>query len=482
MGGARDGGSKVGGGGGGKGGTQFLDWRCTFAGCTFRNYGWRTRCLRCEALPPAGARVPKGSGKGGGDGVGGIASRQLQQAEAARRDQQRALDRVRNERNDEISKLRKELAEVKRQQAAAAGATVVDIAADDDAAEQEDTDDGKEELLVGEIKSLEALVKGLPEEVLFRSTTQRRIDDAKNELQEIRERKGGPGAKVILVAGKHQKELRTARTKLLKRTKAQEKLEGEVDELEDKLKGLREQLVAKQSELCKTKEEVQAAREELQRLTRASAEEDDAASGGAAKDGAQLGNQDVGQLLERLAQALPPTANAVLAGLRQEAAQYQAQLQAQQEQLRQQQAAAADAAASAAGAVPAAPAPPPQSQQPQPPGPPLLVQDGDDLGVDDMDDLDEKTVELLGVADAVLDAAAEGGLLAAEATAGGSNRRRAALVDHLKRRGTASTSLQGVIKDLKNKKSKAEARAAAAAAAAAAKAAAGADKEGAPQA
>ncbi len=482
MGGARDGGNKVGGGGGGgKGGTRYLDWKCTLAGCNFRNYGWRTRCLRCEAYPPGGARVPKGSGKGGGEGVGGIATRQVQLAEAARRDQQRALDKVRNEKNDEISKLRKELAEAKRQQAAASGATIVDIAADDDAAEHEDADDGKEELLVGEIKSLEALVRGLPEEVLFRTTTQRRIDDARCELQEIRERKGGPGAKVILVAGKHQKELRAARTKLLKRTKAQERLEGEVDELEDKIKGLREQLVAKQSELCKTKEEVQAAHDELQRLTRASAEEGDAAKGGAAKDGTQQRHQDVGQLLEQLAQVLPPSANAVLAGLRQEAAQHLAQQQAQQEQLCQQQAAAADAAAAAVAAVPATPAAPPQSQQPQPPGPPLLTQAGDDDD-DDMADLDEKTVELLGVAGAVLDAAAEGGLLAADATAGGSNRRRAALVDHLKRRGTSSASLQGVIKDLKNKKSKADARAAAAAAAAAAaKAAAAAEQDGAPQ-
>jgi hypothetical protein len=480
MGGARDGGSRGGGGGGGgKGGTRFCDWRCTLGNCGFRNYGWRTRCLQCDALPQSGARVPKGSGKGGGDGVGGIASRQLQQAETARRDQQRALDRVRNERNNEINKLRKELADVKRQQAAAGGATVVDIAADDDAADHEDADDGKEELLVGEIKSLEALVKGLPEEVLFRSTTQRRIDDAKNELREIRERRGGPGAKVILVAGKHQKELRTARTKLLKRTKAQEKLEGEVEELEGKLKELREQLGAKQTELCKTREEVQAAREELQRLTRASAEEDDVAAGAdATKSGVSQGGQDVGQLLERLAQALPPSANVVLAGLRQEAAQYQAQQQAQQELLRQQQAAAADAAAAAAAAAPAAPTPPTQPQQPQQPGPPP----GDEHGVDDMDDLEESTVELLGVADAVLDAAAEGGLLAAEATAGGSSRRRAALVDHLKRRGTSSASLQGVIKDLKNTKSKADARAAAAAAAAAAKAAAGAEQDATPQA
>ncbi len=209
-GGGRDGGGKRGGKGGGAGrDITYEDWDCPL--CQFHNFGWRHRCKDCEAIPLAGTRVVKGKGKGSagglgaGGGGGGIAARQLQLAEQARRDQQRAIDKVREEGKKEVERLRKELAEAKRLAASPGGAAVVDMAGDDDDDDAADTDAEKEQQLATEIRTLESSLSGLPEAVPFRAITQKRVEEAKAELQALRERRGGLGAKVLGAANKHQK-------------------------------------------------------------------------------------------------------------------------------------------------------------------------------------------------------------------------------------------------------------------------------------
>ncbi len=506
---AHHGGGMAGGAKGGKGGAhtcgdgaardaavRYEDWRCSL--CSFRNYGWRPKCKRCEAYPPGGQRVPKGAGKGdrGGSSAtgGGIASRQLQQAEQARRDQQRSLDLLRNESKkdkQEVERLRKLLA-AKGSAVAEGGATAVEIGGDDDEDEVDDGDADKIQVLASEVKHLETLLKGLPDAVAFKTLSKKRLDEARAELQALREQREGPEARVLGVAGKHQRELRATRSRLLKKSKAQERIEAEVDELEEQIGGLQERLKTKQADLQKAREEVRLAHDELQRLTSASAAAGCADGESAGADGTgddQRTNAE--RLVCQLAALLGPAAAVHLNAL-QEAARLQA---AQQQQVAAAAAAAAAAAdlsrqqlgapAAAAVAAAAASAPATPGGPPQPPPqtsivPPVQVQaaaastDGDGA---DMEDLDEETVELLGVAGAVLDAAAEGGLLTADSTAGGSNKRRAALVEHLKKRGSSSSRLQGVIKDLKSKKAKADAKAAAAAAAAASSAKAAAEGE-----
>ncbi len=445
MGGGSNGSGKCGGGGGsGKGGQAYTDWRCALGSCSYWNFGWRARCKACDALPPAGARNPKGSGKGA-NVAPGIAARQLQQqADAARREHQRT--------KNELDKVRKELAEAKR---LVSGATpgssatmVVDIAADDDEADDDDADGSKEDQLNAEVKAIETALKSLPEAAQFRATTQQRLAEAKGELQALREKKGGPGAKVFDVASRHQKELRSARTKLLKKTKAKEKLEDEVREAEDQLAKLRERLTSKQAELGKMEAEVQEAHGELERLTRASADEGKEAEGGAGGGDGRLRQPDADDLLRHLSLLLPPSAGGIVADLRLQAEQFRAQ---QQAALVAQQRAAADANASAAARLD-----PPQGSPSAPTtaddamamaasgggagaaevpnraatahAPPAGGQSGG--GVDEcdgMDDLDPKTVELLGVVDAVLDESTEGAKAAEDGdNAARTNRRRIA--------------------------------------------------------
>ncbi len=456
-GGGRNGGGKNGGKGGGAGsGIAYEDWSCSL--CDFYNFGWRSRCKSCEASPPGGARVAKGKGKGGtgslgtGGGVGGIASKQLQLAEQARRGQQRAADKAREESKREIERLRKELAEAKRAAASSGGAAVVDMAGEDDEDDAADTDAEKEQQLAAEVKALETSLGGLPEAAPFRVLTQKRIDEAREELQAIRDRKGGPGAKVLGAASKHQKELRSARNRLLKRTKAQERVEAQVEELEEQLGRVRDQLKEKAAELKTVREEVQEAHDELQRLTGTSAGEGDAEGKGAGDQSTLGGRTQAAQLLEQLATMLPPSLEQQLKSLHDAAVQHQLeqqrireqQVQQQQQQQQQQQlaAAAAAAAATTAAAVPAA-----AGTQQQPTDQQL---EGEEEA---MDDLDPSTLELVGALQSVLEAAESETPPAADADGGigGCNARRATLVEHLKRKGTTSAKLQGVIRDFKKK-------------------------------
>ncbi len=479
MGGARDGR-----GGSGAEGIKYMDWVCPMPNCKFRNYGSRPRCRECEAYPQGGTRTVKGAGKGAGGGQsawapGGIASRQLQLQEQARRDQQRALDKVRNENKREMDKLRKELADAKRTAAATGNSTTMDISSGDDDDDADDDAEQKEKQLAGEIKSLEELVKGLPASVLFRSTTQKRIDEAKEELRCIREQRGGPEAKVLGVAGKHQKELRATRAKLLKRSSAQQRIEGEVEDMENKVEEMQTRLKEKRAQLAKAKEDVQQAHDELQRLTKASAEGACPERAGGGAKTTDTGHTTAAALVDQLKTLLPPSAmGEQLAEVLDAAIKHQKQqFEEQQLQQRQQEEAAEAAAkaaavqAQAAAAATAAAA----AQHRQKTSGANEGDDGDDGDYDDqMADLAGSTLDLL---DTMLEAAdqavtneqaAEG---AGGPTIGEANTHRAKLVAHLKKRGATPGRLQGVIKELKNKP-RASANAATAAAAAAAAAAA----------
>ncbi len=458
-GGARGGGGKRGGKGGGAGdGVLYEDWTCSL--CNFPNFGWRRRCKSCEASPPGGARIIKGRGKGtgggqgAGGGVGGIADRQLQLAEQARRDQQRAIDKVRAESKKEVEKLRKELIEARRGAAAAAagGAAVVDMSGDDDDDEAGDSEADKEQQLAAEIRALEASLVGLPEAIPFRATTQKRVEEAKAELQALRERRGGPGARVLGAANKHQKDLRAAKNKLLKRTKAQERAEAQVEELEEQLARTRDLLRDRNVELKKIKEEVQEAHDELQRLAGTGAGDGDALGKGAGDHSTQGGQAQTAHVFEQLASMLPSGMQQQLVGLREAALQHQveqqrlreqqAQAQQRQQQQQQQQQQAAADAATATAATPAAAETPQRPEE---------LQKG--MEEDDMEDIDESTVELVGALQKVLEAEEANAPSAAAASDGisGSNSRRATLVDHLKKRGSASARIQGVIRDFKKK-------------------------------
>ncbi len=108
------------GGGMGKGGQKgnnikFNDWRCPINDCSFLNYGFRSRCKRCDAYPSP-PRIPKGAGKGSG-GHTSLAQRQIATERASLREKQQA---------EQAEKLRKRVAELE-QKLEATNATNDDI-------------------------------------------------------------------------------------------------------------------------------------------------------------------------------------------------------------------------------------------------------------------------------------------------------------------------------------------------------------------
>ncbi len=270
----------------------------------------------------------------------------------------------------------------------------------------------------------------------FRSTTQARIDEAKEELRCLREQRGGPEAKVLGVAGKHQRELRAARTKLLRKSRAQQRLEGGVEEDEIKVDELQAQLQQKRPLLAEAKLEVQQAHDELERLTKATAETERPGGEGAGVDGTEGGRGHAAKLVQQLKAFLPPSAmESQLSAIIEAAAQHEAQQkQAQQLQKNEQ-----DAAALASGPKPVA-----DDQK-------LPTADEDD---GDMVDLASTTISLLDAMFETTGQQAENedsGAAADGSTIGESNSRRAELVARLKKGGATKAKLQGVIKELKHK-------------------------------
>ncbi len=459
MGGTRDG-KASGGKGSAKDGVKYEDWVCPLRNCLYHNFGHRQRCRQCDAWPSDGRKV-KGAGKGGagdaayGGGGGGIAAKQIHQQEQARRDQQRAVDKLRSDSRREIDQLRKELAEAKKVAATAGGAMLVDIGdgeGDDDA---EDDHSKKEQQLVDELKTLEGMLHGLPEAAQFRTATKARIDEAKEELRCLREQRGGPEAKVLGAAGKHQKELRTARAKLLRKSRTQKRLEGEVEDLEAKVAEWQEQLKARRGELAAAKEDAQQAHDELQRLSMASAEGERPAGDGGGVQNTGDGRKLAAQLVEQLKDLLPPAAmgdqlTAILA----EAAKHQ-----EQQRLARQQADAAAAAEAAAAIQKAQAAAAATASSAAEAG--GRTQEADDATGNDVDEEDDQMADLAGTTLAMLDnilAAArptgDGDGADGEPAADGvgeTNSRRAKLVAHLKKNGATPASMRGVIKDLKVK-------------------------------
>ncbi len=471
-GGGMGGGGRGGGGGHGKGGggvTRDEDWKCPVLTCGYYNFAHRKRCRICEALPAgqAAARVANkskgGKGKGGGGGaraseggqLGGIALRQVRQAEAAAAQRDRELaDQKRT-----VERLQRQLEAAKKANGAP---EVFDI---EDDADDDDADEAREANLAAEVKNLEDCLRALADSSPVRDTLSKRVEDAKSELQQLREARGGPEAKVLGLAGRHAKELRATRARLLKRRRAQERLEAELADLTKERKELDDRIGEKEKLLKEAREEAQKAHDELEKLSKANNE--DGLGGGAGAVAGEEEDTQATRLVEKLSKLLPAEAQPHLqllhaAALQQRALQLQqqqqqAQQQQQHQQLQQQQPLAETPAVGAAAATAAAAAP-------QPPAPALRpttpLADG---AADDMEDLDAGTVELLGVVEAMLDGAEQETTNTAADSAGRANRQRAVLVQQLKKRGTTAKGLQARIRDLRARRDPGEAIAAASA-------------------
>ncbi len=459
-------------GAGGKGKGQavkFTDWLCT---CGFKNFGSRATCRDCDDAPPPGARRPKGAGKGdrggagGGSGgganawgIGGIAQRQLrQQAEAELH--KKKIEKLRSEHNKQVEKLQRQLEAARRGQP---GPVEVDL---EDADDDEDEDfDEKERVLVAEQRQVELCLKGLDDGSPFKEAARKRVDEIKGEVADIRERKGGPEAKVLGMAGRHFKELRSARQKLLRKTRAQTRLEEEASDLAKNVEELQDKLKGKRKELDEVKEEVQQAKSELEKLAKATEESQEVGQDEDADDRPKGPRARAQLLAGQLSAHIPPQFKAQLAALveaavsaaednwgdspslRRQQQPQQQQLAAQQQLQASQQPAQQQQAQQAAeqGAAAAAP------QQKAMGSTGVAGGGGGEDDDDQMADLAGSTLTLL---DTLLEGADQAEA-AGNAEAGGegaaavdSFSRRASLVAHLKKKGATAAKLQGVIKDL----------------------------------
>ncbi len=427
MGGGSNAGGKGGGGGGrGKGGQDFTDWRCSLGQCSFWNYGWRTRCKVCEARPPAGARIPKGSSKGTASGIGGIAQRQLrQQADEQRKRQgQSEMDKMRAEHQRAIERMQRQLDAARRGEE---GPVEVDM--DEGDGGDDNDDEGKEATLQSERRHAENLLKGLADVTSpFKESAQMRGEVIRKELERIREQRGGPEAKILGMAGRHARELRTTRATLLRKTRAQAKLEEEVDDVAKEVEEAQSRLEEKKKKLAEVKAEVQLAKASLEKLFSKTGGGDEGDEAGTAVEAPMGPQARANALMEQLAAHLPPPFKTQL-----QAVVAAASLAAQQAKA---EAEAAEAAAEQHRMQ--------QQQQRTDPG---TTGDEGEWG-SDMADLDESTVELLDLLDGT---AGEQGDKA-EVEAGGREATGKGAQGAIRRKGATRARIQAVIKDLKGKK------------------------------
>ncbi len=277
-------------GGGGKGGVVHNDWFCT-PPCGYFNFGYRDACRVCGKAPRAGARTPKGVGKGTGAGgseagvkaaawgEGGIAARQLREHSDARKKEQSKIDKAMAEQRKTIERLQRQLEASKR------GEDVpeeIDID-DDDADEDDDKDADKLQCLAAELRQAEACVKNLDDDTPLKTTAKKRAEEVRAEMEAIKERTSGPGEKVLGLASRHARALRSARSKLVRKRKDKAKAEADVDELAESLEQLQAKLDKRKKELAEIKEEEQKLQQELEQLANAG---DASTPGDACKDNA----------------------------------------------------------------------------------------------------------------------------------------------------------------------------------------------------
>ncbi len=430
------GGKGGGGGGGGKGGA---DWLCPMASCAYRNFAFRSRCRLCDALPEgqAAARL-KGKGKGPrneadarAQEVGGIAGRQLHQQRlhdaAARRDRALELEKAEHKRTTErLQRVQRQLEAARKAGGTAEADPEADDDLDDEDAEEDGADDKREQELVAEIKAVEDCLRSLAESSPLRDPAVKRAAEAKAELQTIREKRGGPEAKVLGLAGRHTKLLRSTRAKLLRKRRAQERLEGELLEMDAEREAFDKKYAEKKKELQEARDQAKTAHDELERLSQTV----DATPADAAASSAG-GDSDTAK-----AKALARQLVAVLP------AEWQPHL--------------GQLLKTVVDQTNAAEIPP---KPPNTPAPTDQKRDGGD-GDEKMEDLDATTVELLDNLGAFLDAAADeeehagsgagtgnGAEAKSETRTGGSR----SLAGALRGKGAAAEKYRRVVKDLKSK-------------------------------
>ncbi len=277
MGGAAKGGGK------GGGGQRKESWACQK--CNYDNFGHRTSCRVCQARPApaaANARRSKGAGGKGGGGAtsvktdawaaGGIAQRQLQQEREAARRRQSELDTLRHVHKKTVERLH--VAEAAANAAKAAGADD-DVAMDDDETEAEDVD-ARIKSLSTQLGHAEALLKCLDDAAAFPDLPQR-VAGLKAQIAELEDKRTGPEAKLLGKAGKHAKDLRNARSKFIRKKKAQARLEEELDAIDKELAATQKRREEKQRQLDETKVEASQAQAEVERLSKAGEAEPEAA-------------------------------------------------------------------------------------------------------------------------------------------------------------------------------------------------------------
>jgi hypothetical protein len=424
--------------------------------CAYRNFGHRSRCRICDALPEGQAALRAG-GKGarpgsscqpGAQAIGGIAARQLQQQRqseaAACRDRVLEQERAEHRRTAErLQRVQRQLEAARKNGIGADTSPEADEEMEDEDADDDGTDDKKEQELVSEVKQVDDFLRGLVESSPLRDAATKRAAEAKAELQALRERRGGPEAKVLGLAGRHAKLLRSTRAKLLRKSRAQERLEGELEELAEERKRLEDKYTEKKKQLEEAREQAKQAHDELEKLSKTC--ESTSLDGSGSSTGHGANSVQAAALAMQLCDVLP--------------AEWQPQLGALLKTMVDQSAASAQ-----------------QQQQSQQQLPKKQPEEDDG---EDMADLDASTVELL---DTFLEVAAEDDaqtetVEVAGAGAGteshGSSRSLAAV---LRSKGTTTEKFRRVIKDLKTKHTqhaRAEHKSAAKAAAAALAAAAG---------
>ncbi len=412
---------------------RYTDWLCN---CGYRNFGRQATCRECYAIPPAGARRPKGAGKGGGEGtggsVGGIAERQLrQQAEAEREAQKKVLEKMRLEHQKAVEKLNRQLEAARRGEA---GPVEVELEDEDD--DDEECDADKEQSSLNELRQTEQFARSLEGSSPFKETAKARAEAIQKELEQVRERRGGPEAKILGRAGRYAKELRNARQKLLRKTKAQNRLEEEETELEKKVDELQNKLNDKRKELEETKGEVQKAKHELEKLSKAGEEEHDERKKSSDDDEPKGPKERACLLAGQLSSYLPPQFKTQLEAIMGEAIK-------EVEQRTQPEGGGA-AASDGLPMVPPGPAQPPTStsdeQQNEEVGTGKGGGEGDD-GEDAMEDLAKPTVELLGTVSEA----------AGEEESGGE---KSKLLKSIKNKGATASDIRKVIKSIKGIKGK----------------------------
>ncbi len=261
----------------GKGGGQRKDnWHCQ--GCSYLNFGHRSSCRVCNARPGATAaqgQRSKGAGKGGAAdpkpnawAAGGIAHRQLQQEREAARRRQSELDSLRHEHKKTVERLQKAEAACK------AARADDDTPMDDDDADSDDTD-ARILSLSTELGHAETLLKHLEGSSTLQPDLAQRVTNLKSQIAELNDKKKGPEAKVLGQAGKHAKDLRNARSRFLRKKKAQARLEEELECVDKELAAAQQRREEKQRELDDTKLEAAQAQAEMERLSKAGAAEQD---------------------------------------------------------------------------------------------------------------------------------------------------------------------------------------------------------------